>query len=290
MRAMTVAAVAVLATAGVQTVASQAGETDRPIHSIAGLAGPEAVHYDADQDVYFVSNFNGEAAGDANGFIARVGPDGMILEREFMTGTDEYPLHGPRGMRRVGGRLWVADADGLHAFDLASGAHLAFIDFRGFEPGFLNDVAATPDGALIVTDTGGAGRVFRVESGAVELVLDGVLASAPNGVVRRPDGLFVFAPWGGGRTLQAWRPGDEAPVDVGELPEGGHLDGIEVWRGGLLIASQDDRAIWHWTPGGARRLISTEGRPADIGIDTKRRRVAVPYIALDRVEIWALPD
>jgi hypothetical protein len=31
------------------------------------------------------------------------------------------------------------------------------------------------------------------------------------------------------------------------------------------------------------------GRPADIGVDTRRGRVAVPYIALNRVDIWALP-
>jgi hypothetical protein len=32
------------------------------------------------------------------------------------------------------------------------------------------------------------------------------------------------------------------------------------------------------------------GAPADIGIDTRRNRVAVPYIDLDRVDIWQLPD
>ncbi|MDZ7693583.1 MAG: hypothetical protein U5K69_21105 [Balneolaceae bacterium] len=35
--------------------------------------------------------------------------------------------------------------------------------------------------------------------------------------------------------------------------------------------------------------IRTPGDPADIGIDTQRQRVAVPYIALNRVDIWSLP-
>ena len=61
-----------------------APETAGPLFVIEGLSGPEAVHYDAEQDVYFVSNFNGDAAGDANGFISRVGPDGEIETREFM--------------------------------------------------------------------------------------------------------------------------------------------------------------------------------------------------------------
>ena len=43
---------------------------------------------------------------------------GTIVEREFMTGTIAIPLPWTaRGMRIKGERLWVADADGLHAFD-----------------------------------------------------------------------------------------------------------------------------------------------------------------------------
>jgi hypothetical protein len=32
------------------------------------------------------------------------------------------------------------------------------------------------------------------------------------------------------------------------------------------------------------------GEPADIGIDTRRQHVAVPYLDLNRVDIWRLPD
>lgn len=32
------------------------------------------------------------------------------------------------------------------------------------------------------------------------------------------------------------------------------------------------------------------GRPADIGLDASGNRIAVPYIALNRVDIWQLPD
>ena len=92
---------------------------------ITGLSGPEAVRYDPDQDVYFVANFNGQAAGDANGFISRVGPGGTIESLRFMTGTTVAPLHGPRGMVLVGDTLWAADADGLHGFHRRTGAPVA---------------------------------------------------------------------------------------------------------------------------------------------------------------------
>ncbi|MGK7296385.1 MAG: SMP-30/gluconolactonase/LRE family protein [Candidatus Wenzhouxiangella sp. M2_3B_020] len=260
------------------------------VAAVQGLAGPEAVHWDADQQVWFVSNFNGEAAGDANGFISRVAADGELLEREFMTGTPDHPLHGPRGMRIAGDRLWVADAEGLHAFDRRSGEHVEFIDFSAHDPGFLNDVEIGPDGAIYLTDTGDA-RLFRVIDGEITVVADDGLVSPPNGVAWFPEKeAMVLAPWGGGLGLLAYRPRDGEVIDVGALPAGGNMDGIEPYRGGLLIASQVDQAIWFWRDGEASVLIETPGRPADIGLDAPGGRIAVPYIALDRVDVWELPD
>lgn len=279
----------------VQTLSAQTGVggaagSAGPLVVIEGLSGPEAVHYDPDQDVYFVSNFNGDAAGDANGFISRVGPDGEIETLEFMVGTPDFPLHGPRGMRIVDELLWVADADGLHAFDRRSGEHMEFIDFSDQAPGFLNDVEADPAGALYLTDTGNS-RLFRIADGQIAVLAADELESPPNGIVWYSAAqAFVLAPWGGGLKLKAWRPATGELVELGRLPEGGNIDGLEEYDGRLIAASQVDQAIWAWRDGEAVKLFDTPGRPADIGIDSRRGRVAIPYIALDRVEIWALPE
>src|SRR6056297_4021093 len=98
-----------------------AQQTAGPVVVIDGLSGPEAVHYDVEQDVYFVSNFNGDAAGDANGFISKVSSDGTIDDLQFITGTDVRPLHGPRGMYITGDTLWAADAEGVHGFNTGTG-------------------------------------------------------------------------------------------------------------------------------------------------------------------------
>lgn len=263
---------------------------DERISSVEGLAGPEAVHWDAEQRVWFVSNFNGEASGDANGFISKLGAEGEILGREFMVGTDAYPLHGPRGMRIDGERLWVADADGLHAFDRRSGAHLEFVDFSAFDPGFLNDVEIGPDGAIYLTDTGNA-RLFRISDGDIRIVASDDLVSPPNGVIWAPDHqALMLAPWGGGLDLVGYRPEQDDLIAGPTLPAGGNVDGLEVWRGGLLAASQVDQAIWFLHDDQAEVLIRTPGRPADIGLDAAGHRIAVPYIALDRVDIWRLRD
>lgn len=100
----------------------------------------------------------------------------------------------------------------------------------------------------------------------------------------------MLAPWNKGRILQVYHPASGELAEIGGMPGGGNFDGIEEYAGHLLVASQVDRAIWAWKDGEARRLIETPGKPADIGVDTKRNRIAVPYIALDRVDIWQLPE
>ncbi len=265
-------------------------ELDSTSHviSVAGFAGPESVRYDPEQDLYFVSNFNGAPAGDANGFISRVSAAGEMLAREFMVGTPAAPLHGPRGMYIVADTLWAADADGLHGFDRRSGAHLAFVDFRRFAPGFLNDIARGPDGALYVTDTGKP-RLYRVQGREATLVMEDSLLGPPNGITwHAASGRFLLAPWGGSQTFRAWRPGSGEQQVMGTSP-GGNFDGIEVVGNRVLVASQRDSSLHVLENGAGRRLIRLSGRPADIGIDTRRGRVAIPFVALNRVEIWALP-
>ena len=260
------------------------------IATIEGLAGPESVHWDDEQAIWFISNFNGDAAGDANGFISKASSGGELLEREFMVGTDAHPLHGPRGMRIQGHRLWVADAQGLHAFDRQSGEHAEFIDFSAFEPGFLNDVEIGPDGAIYLTDTGNA-RLFRIADGKIDIVASSGLTSPPNGVVWVPQyEALVLAPWAGGLEFDGFQPEQQKLVKGPTLPAGGNIDGLEPWQGGLLASSQEDQAIWFVLKDRAEILIRTEGRPADIGLDPAGHRIAVPYIALDRVDIWRLSE
>jgi len=79
------------------------------------------------------------------------------------------------------------------------------------------------------------------------------------------------------------------PVGFGPRTTPGRLDGIEPIDKRLLLASQTDSTIVLMDGGTTRAIIKVMGAPADIGVDTKRRRVAVPYVALNRVDIWQLP-
>jgi hypothetical protein len=71
---------------------------------------------------------------------------------------------------------------------------------------------------------------------------------------------------------------------------GGRHDGIEMRNGGMVVTSQRDSMIYFVADGRPHPIIRTPGAPADIGIDTRRGRIAVPYIALNRVDIWDLRE
>ena len=270
---------------------SSATPTAAPLVVREGFTAPEAVRYDPDQDVYFVSNFGAGDAGDLdeNGFISRMRPDGSIENLRFIAGgAAGVTLHSPRGMTIVGDTLWVADADAVRGFHRLTGAPLASVDFSAQDLGFLNDVAADADGAVYVTDTG-RDRIYRVRGGPVVALADALLGR-PNGITwDAANRRFIVVSYGGDSTIRAWTPGSDAMVAVG-TSSGGRFDGVEPLGGGrLLVASQADTSLHLFENGRGRAIIRTGGRPADIAVDTRRNRVAVPIVALNRVEIFQLP-
>lgn len=263
-----------------------------PIADRDGFSGPEAVRYDPDQDIYFVANFNGGGMdSDNNGFISRLGPDGTVQALKFIAGgVNGVTLHAPRGMAISGDTLWAADVEAVRGFDRHSGAAVATISFSGEKVGFLNDVAVGPEGALYITDTG-TNRIYRIAGRALSVAADDRKLGDPNGITwDSANARFIVVPYGGRQhAIRAWKPGG-AIEEIG-TSAGGSFDGVEVLPGGrVLVASQADSSLHLFAAGAGRPIIRMPGAPADIGVDTKRNRVAVPFIGLHRVVIWALPE
>ena len=261
------------------------------IASPGGFIQPEAVRYDPDQDVYFVNSWgNGDAgARDNNGFISRMTPDGTVERLRFVAGgTGGTTLHAPRGMAIVGDTLWVVDADAVRAFNRRTGAPLATVDFSTFKLGFLNDIAAGPDG-LYITDTG-TNRIYRIAGGRVTLALEDPALGGPNGITWDANNRrFIVVPYGGESVIKAWSAGSKTLSEIGRSG-GAKFDGVEVLPGDrVLVASQKDSSLHLFTGGTGRPIIRTGGAPADIAVDTKRNRVAVPFVDRNLVEIWQLP-
>ena len=258
-----------------------------------GFVAPEAVRYDPDQDVYFVGNWGpGPAsATDNNGYISRMKPDGQIENLKFIAGgTNRVVLHAPRGMYIVGDTLWVADADAVRGFNRRTGEKVANYDFSGFDRGFLNDLAADATGTVYITDTG-KNKLYKVQGqgGPTVVVSDSALGS-PNGITwDAANNRFIIVPFGGYKGIRAWVPGTSSMTIVGEST-GAKYDGVEVLSvGRVLVSSQADSSLHIFSGNSGHAIIHTLGPPADIAVDTKRNRVAVPVVALNHVEIYELP-
>ena len=266
-------------------------DSARPIATPGGFTEPEAVRYDPDQDVYFVSNWGTGAtdATDNNGFISRMSPEGVIDSLRFIAGgRGGVTLHSPRGMTIVGDTLWAVDADAVRGFNRRTGAPVATVSFTRFQLGFLNDIAAGPDG-LYITDTG-TDHIYRLNGRTVTVALRDSMLGHPNGITWDGTGSrFVVVPYGGDSVIRAWTAGGTTHTVIGR-GTGTKLDGVEVLAGGgVLVASQGDSSLHLFTGGSGRAIIKTGGAPADIAVDTKRNRVAVPFVARNMVEIWQLP-
>jgi hypothetical protein len=241
--------------------------------------------------VYFVNSWgNGDpGAKDNNGFISRLAPDGTIAQLRFIAGgTGGATLHSPRGMTIVGDTLWVVDADAVRGFNRRTGAPLATVDFSAFKLGFLNDIAAGPD-ALYMTDTG-TNRIYRIKGGRVTLALEDSVLGGPNGITwDASNRRFIVVPYGGESVIKAWTSGSKTLSEIGKS-KGSKFDGVEVLPGDrVLVASQGDSSLHLFVGGMGRPIIRTGGAPADIAVDTKRNRVAVPFVDRNLVEIWQLP-
>jgi hypothetical protein len=230
-----------------------------------------------------------------------VKPDGAVENLKFIEGgKNEVVLNAPKGMALSGDTLWVTDIDAIRAFDSRTGAPLDSISLATLLPVFLNDITATPTGALYVTDTGirfddvgnvihrGPDRVFRIgPDRAVTVALRGDSLGWPNGIALDAVGRrFVIGQFGG-KSLLAWKPEDRAPSVIATGPGG--FDGVVVAGGRIFASSWNDSTVSSYETGKEVRVISAVPSPADIGYDVKRNRLLIPVLSANRMEIWQLP-
>src|SRR5687767_2919766 len=199
-----------------------AADSARRIASVSGFNTPESVKYDADQDVYFVSNINGNpSAKDGNGWIARVRPDsagaGAVVDTLARGGQNGVTLNAPKGMTIVGDTLWVSDIDAVRGFNRRTGQPTRTVSLTSMQATFLNDVAATAEGDVFITDTGirfnadgsmgtpGKQRIFRFKAGSPAAVaVENDSLGNPNGIAVE-GGQLIVVPFGA-NAIMRWNP------------------------------------------------------------------------------------
>lgn len=269
--------------------------------TIEGFKTPEAVRFDPTDDVYFVSSINGSPVDkDNNGFISRVRAEGGEIDSLMFIagGRAGVTLNAPKGLAITGDTLWVTDIDVVRAFDKRTGRPIASFPIRG--AGFLNDIATGPDGALYITDSGlgmdssgmahpGPDAIFRLtRTGDVSTAIQRQSLGAPNGLTWDDANQRFIVVSFMGSDIMAWKPGDSTMTAIASGK--GQFDGVErLADGRILVSTWADSSIYVLDGSALVRAVAGVAGPADIGVDTKRNRVAVPIFEGNRVELFAIP-
>lgn len=250
---------------------------------------PESVYWDSPTYSWFVSSLGvvpDPAAKDGDGFIGRLRADGSVITERWVEGLDT-----PKGMRRRGGKLFVADVDQVRVIDIATATIVQSIQLPGAV--VTNDVAVDHDtGKVYVTDWLGD-KVYVLEDSPDGMVpgvfLDTSELESPNGIIV-DDGALILATWGpdiNPTTLYSTSaPGYLLRVDIATkeisrvCPDRiANLDGIEK--------DGDDYLVTDWPNGRLLRLtgdcqvqtvLQFAPSTADIGFSPGMDLVAVPNI------------
>ena len=242
---------------------------------------PEAVVYDDQRDALYVTQyFQG-----GNEFISKVGLDGSVLEREWISG-----LQRPTGLHLDGDRLWVVTRRELVEVDAAAGQVLNRFPTPGAV--FPNDVTADDQGALYVTDTAGS-KVHRFQDGHFSVWLDAGQVQRPNGI-KFHEGRVLVGESDSGRLL-AVDPATGQGQEVARLGDGQNVDGICAdGRGGLVLSAYDG-LVFHRTADGAVTplldLTASGTKSADLIFIPGKQLLVVPGLYDNRLTAyrWSAP-
>jgi len=271
------------------------GSVLQPLWTLTGdFASPESAYYHAGSNSIFVSSINGQILEkDGNGYISRLSPEGKMVSAKWVTG-----LNAPKGIRSVGGTLWVTDIDEVVSIDVASAKITARVKVDGAQ--FLNDLATAPDGTVYASDSNLA-RIYAIKDGKSSVFVEGAeQVDVPNGLLVDGTRLILGTiGTGGGRGRAAGPPpsGHLYAFDVATKRRTqlttdavGGIDGIEPdGRGGLLITDVIGARLLHVSASGQTQVLAKfSGGGADFGYIGAKRIAVVPFLNANTVSAYDL--
>lgn len=214
----------------------------------SGLDRPESAIYDPARDVIYVSNLvGGGDEMDGAGYIARVSPEGEMVDQDWVTG-----LNAPKGLAIGSERLYAADIDALLEIDLDTGEIVEWHQVEG--DAYLNDVTVGSDGTVYVSDSRYS-KVYRLDDQGLSVWLEHENVLMPNGVHVVDGDLYIAAgdssaenP-GQARYLQAVSLSDQSVRPLRDRTPEGALDAVEPdGAGGLFVTDWGGGRLLHFDP------------------------------------------
>jgi hypothetical protein len=267
--------------------------------TVSGFQYDESVWWDGETGSFYVTNFGGSSLDpngrDPDGYISKLSGEGRVRAAQWVTG-----LRSPKGMRRSGDFLYVADVGQLVVVDVLSGALSGTIDLDALGARMPNDVAVDEaTGDLYVSDLV-ANAVYRVAGGTrtTEVWLSSPDLEGPNGLLVDGGRLLVAAY---GRDLdpnfKPSQPGRVLTVDLATkaiAPLGGmaplaQLDGIEKQEDSYLVTDHPGGRLLRVAPDGTvSELLTGLTTPADIGWRPGDSVVAIPELSAGKVRFFTV--
>ena len=242
----------------------------------ASLPIPESVLYNAQDKLLYVALIDGKAGEkDGKGGIAKVGLDGKIIAKDWITG-----LHAPKGMGKAGNKLYVADVTDVVEIDIKTGKIIKKHEVEGAK--FLNDLTIDSKGNIYVSDSD-THRVHLIKDGKVSTYYEEL--TRPNGLLAVGSDLLI-ADSGTLKRLSS----DKKITTVAEGMDKS-TDGIEQVKPGEYIVSSWAGVVYYVSDKGAEKLLDTSAdkiNAADIGYDAIKKIVYVPTFMKNSVVAYQL--
>lgn len=241
-----------------------------------GLKTPESVLFDSPSNLIYVSNMDGDAlAKDGNGFISILNADGKINKLKWVTG-----LNAPKGQAIHGGNLYVADIDELVIINIKDAKINHRVKVENAK--FLNDVVATDDGTIYLTDTRD-NKVYAYANGKINLWLEDKLIKSPNGLWAEKGKLYVG-------TEQLLEVDLKTKTLKPLVDKCGGIDGLERMENGQFVYSNWAGRIFVTKDKESIKLLDTVDKKnsADIDYVPGKKLVLVPTFSANSVEAYEL--
>ena len=270
---------------------TSAAAAPKLLWEVKGLAQPESVVQDPATGSIYVTNIAGAIMQkDGNGFIARLRPDGTIIDREWVKG-----LNAPTGMALRDRTLYVVDVDELIEINVASGEIAKRHEAKGAI--FLNDVAVGEDGTVYASDTP-MNTIWRLKDGNFEPWLANDELNGPNGLLPQGDKLIVASfgklPGEGQKqelgNLLVVNLEDQSVSKLGSGEPIGNLDGLQLLQPGVyLVTDWAAGALYRVdAKGKADRLIKLSKGSADLVYLPDQKTVLIPIMLNNSLVAYAL--
>ena len=240
------------------------------------VAIPESVLPDMKKNILYVSLIDGGGwDADGKGGVGKLSPDGKHYDPTWITG-----LNAPKGLGRVGNRLFAADISEVVVIDIAKGRVEKKISIDSAKG--LNDITVDDKGIVYVSDSRTA-KIWRIENDKPTLYLDNM--KGVNGLKAIGDDLFIGA---GKNFMKADK--NKHLTTIAEMPQG--IDGIEpVGNGDFIVTAWQGYIFYVSADGKIETLLETykeKKNTADIGYDAATKTLFVPTFNGKQVAAYRL--